>query len=84
MYASVIHPGGAPEWVVKQWVTLLTSKPKSADELQRKRAALAAPLLRLISGDLAKRVEGDETAEDSIVSLMDVDPDADGGDADAY
>jgi hypothetical protein len=73
---------GAPEWVVKQWITLLASKPTSADAVSKKRAALSAPLLKLLSVDLARRSEGTETAEDSIISLME--PVASDADEDSY
>jgi Reverse transcriptase (RNA-dependent DNA polymerase) len=43
-YASIIHPGGAPEWMVEKWMQVLTGK--SADEKTKMAESRVQMLLR--------------------------------------
>jgi hypothetical protein len=50
-YALVIHPGGAPEWVVKKWLTR-QAQAERPDETERSPAESAA-VAQLIESDVA-------------------------------
>lgn len=84
-YATIIRAGGAPDWIVRQWMAGLVGKqPESAVKGEEENAA-AAPVLKLIGDDLAKVNQSLETTEDAIIELMDVAaPEAEAGDSDTY
>jgi hypothetical protein len=69
-YATVIHPGGAPEWMVRQWVAVLAGAPTDADEEGEKETAPPIPLLELMNVDFARVREGAETPEDAVFGLI--------------
>lgn len=69
VYASVIHPGGAPEWAVQQWITSLRLKKLKgvkAKELQ------AFPVLDLVRQDLERVSKKQASIEDAIAELLDL------------
>jgi hypothetical protein len=68
-YASVIHPGGAPEWVVRKWISLLTREAEVAGEAAG--TADEAPVLQLIGKDLAGITGPTTSSDDAVVSLLD-------------
>jgi len=62
-YASVIHPGGSPEWIARQWIH---------DVLQNVDEETRLPLLELIRGDVnALHPRPDvQTSHDEIVAAL--------------
>lgn len=84
-YASIIHPGGAPDWMVRQWLTLLAGTSEEADEDVEKDISPPLPLLKLMGRDLPAASEGVRTPEDAILGLMgEAVTEEDLGDADLY
>lgn len=84
-YATVIHPGGAPEWMVRQWLSLLAGAQEESDEDLEKDVAPPIPLLKLLSEDFARASKGAESPEDAIFGLIGGTADGDDpGDADMY
>jgi hypothetical protein len=82
-YATIIHPGGAPDWVVHGWIAALTGKPRDARGPAEREAE--SPILRLIEEDLEKVRGVPSSADDAIVGLMDrLLPEAEAPDEDAY
>jgi hypothetical protein len=63
-YASLVHPGGAPEWVVKAWL----------DAAARKRAEGIAEqaLAKMIDTDLELVEREDKTVSDLARELIDM------------
>lgn len=70
-YASIIHPGGAPEWVVKAWIEFLQLK-RIAREAQREFKTEPLPILDLIRNDLAQVPEKEISVDDAISELLDL------------
>jgi reverse transcriptase-like protein len=75
-YAAVIHAGGAPGWVVRQWLGTLKVDGRSVDPRSLEREATEdvlrppAALMELIQRDFAKVGERVETAEEAAIELM--------------
>jgi hypothetical protein len=69
-YASVIHPGGAPEWVVRKWMSYLTGKAPSGAGPSAQRPE-ETPVLKLIGEDLAKISHTPSSSDDAVTTLMD-------------
>jgi hypothetical protein len=75
-YAAVIHGGGAPGWVVRQWLGTLKVDGRSVDARSLEREATEdvlqppAALMELIQRDFAKVGERVETAEEAAIELM--------------
>jgi hypothetical protein len=67
LYSTIIHPGGAPEWVVRKWMGLLTGPAVE----QAPERSLDSPLLRMISEDLAKLERVPSSSDDAIRDLLD-------------
>jgi hypothetical protein len=83
IYAAVIHLGGAPAWVVQQWLTSLKGKALQVDlEPAEEKIALPAPLMELIGRDLARIGESTATPEEAAIELMEAAIEA--GEADTY
>jgi len=71
VYASVIHPGGAPEWAVTSWIKFLRLK-KATGVGAKELTTGPFPVLELMRQDL-KRVPQKETSiDDAIADLLDV------------
>ena len=70
IYASVIHPGGAPEWAVQSWIKFLRLKKVTGPRAKELKAH-PFPLLGLMRQDL--EVTRKETSiDDAIAELLDV------------
>jgi len=75
-YAAVIHGGGAPGWVVRQWLGTLKVDGRSVDPRSLEREATEdvlqppAALMELIQRDFAKVGERVESAEEAAIELM--------------
>jgi CRISPR associated protein Cas1 len=86
-YAAVIHLGGAPTWVVRQWLAFLKrSTTGPTDEAPSKETVLLpAPLMEMIVKDLAKTGEEPESPEDAAIGLIEAAAEAaEAVDADMY
>jgi hypothetical protein len=68
-YAQVVHPGGAPEWLVLDWMDLLRN-PKRVEEREKKRTRY--PILKLIEKDLARVAQTESNRDEALQQLMDV------------
>lgn len=68
-YATIIHPGGAPEWVVKSWIDFLRRKKIKKEERRVKTEAL--PILELLRKDLEKVPRKQVSVDDAISELLD-------------
>jgi hypothetical protein len=76
-YASIIHPGGAPEWIVRDWIEALTSKTPRRAKIKRKRKVRdeEPALLKLMGKDVARLKRGKQgkgSPEDVVAKLMDI------------
>lgn len=65
-YATILHAGGAPDWIVRLWISTISAKSPDGSETSK------TPILKLIGDDLAKIDPSIETDEDAIIELMDV------------
>jgi len=83
VYAAVIHLGGAPNWVVRQWLTLLKGEAPDSDVAPEQSVALPKPLMDLIGKDYAKLGEPSESPDEAVIELMEAaveDAEAEGAD----
>src|ERR1017187_1438482 len=64
-YASVVHPGGAPEWVVQKWMDI-SVKPDGAVA----RMPADAPIPKAIKDDLARLKGKPKSQDDAIADLL--------------
>ncbi len=61
-YALLVHPGGAPEWVVESWLKAATSvEPEEA---------IAPPVVKMISDDVETLERQGETFSDIVRALL--------------
>ena len=65
----IIHPGGAPEWVVKSWIEFLRRKKLKKEERRAKSKEL--PILDLLRKDLEKVPRKQVSVDDAISELLD-------------
>jgi hypothetical protein len=65
-YSSIIHPGGAPEWVVRKWLEFLSGLSQQAGEDPQ-----ASRLLAIIGKDLTKLERIATSSDDIIRDLLD-------------
>jgi hypothetical protein len=81
-YASIIHPGGAPEWMVQKWMSLLTGKlAPMAGQAQ----IVESPVQILVRADFEKIRRRPSEPDDVVVDLLDrLVPEAEIGDEDEY
>ena len=70
-YAAVIHPGGAPDWVVKKWMLALTGKSGRTTPQQVAEMVEETPVVKLIGQDLSRIGEQPSSADDVVASLLD-------------
>jgi hypothetical protein len=68
LYAGVIHPGGAADWIVRSWISYLTGKLKADAVVNYEEIA---PILELINADLDKLGGSANSPEDTVVDLLD-------------
>ena len=66
-YASVVHPGGAPEWVVRKWMDA-SVKPDGAAA----RMPADEPIPKAIEDDLARLKGTPRTQDDAVADLLDL------------
>lgn len=66
-YASVVHQGGAPEWIVSAWLDSLSGRrPPVREEWSPERM----PMLRIIGESLARLPEASRSKDETILSLL--------------
>ena len=70
-YASIIHPGGAPEWVVSSWIKFLQLK-KITREAQTEFETHPLPILDLMKKDFEQVTEKEVSVDDAISELLDL------------
>ncbi len=70
-YALVIHQGGAPEWVLKEWLTMLR-RPELSKQADGKKTD-DTPIFELIKNDLAKIGHVAASDENTVADLLDID-----------
>jgi hypothetical protein len=81
-YASIIHPGGAPEWMVQKWMALLTGKIAPKDGQAETAESTVQMLVREDFEKIGRRPsEPDDAVVDLLGRLV---PETDVGDGDAY
>src|SRR5262249_33704740 len=66
-YASVVHPGGAPEWAVRLWLKDVRSARTS-----KQKAKLALPILKLMTHDVSRLSRRANTHDQMVTDLLDV------------
>lgn len=64
-YASVVHPGGAPEWVVRKWMDVSVRPETAAD-----RMPASAPIPKSIEEDLRRLKSAPSTEDEAVASLL--------------
>jgi hypothetical protein len=65
-YASLLHPGGAPEWAINALLTAAVKKhPEKHDEFVTK-----SPVVALLEADIAKVAVGDRTFDEIVARLF--------------
>lgn len=64
-YASLLHPGGAPEWAIKALLTAATNQEKEQSEFVAK-----SPVVALLEADIAKVADGERTFDDLVAKLF--------------
>jgi hypothetical protein len=81
-YASIIHPGGAPEWMVQKWMSLLTGKVAA---MPGQAEVAESPVQMLVRDDFEKIGRRPSEPDDVVVDLLArLVPEADIGDEDEY
>ena len=79
----MVHPGSAPEWVVRKWILELTCSDQAATEREKK--AELPPMAKLIERDLNRIERASEKPDDIVLELLDVESqDIDVADEDLY
>lgn len=66
-YASVVHPGGGPEWAVRLWL-----KDLQGGDASREKAETQFPVLKLVSRDISLLARAPIGQEQLIADLLDV------------
>jgi len=68
-YASVIHQGGAPEWVVARWLDVITGRaePSVAEAKAQDKIAVVTMLREAVPS----AVKPEETAQEAVSTLLD-------------
>jgi hypothetical protein len=69
-YALVIHQGGAPEWVLKEWLKVLRH-PELEISADRKKVE-DTPVFELFKADLAKIGRASASDADAVADLLDI------------
>lgn len=64
-YAGVVHPGGAPEWVVRKWMDVSVRPETAAD-----RMPASAPIPKSIEEDLRRLKSAPSTEDEAVASLL--------------
>ncbi len=66
-YASVVHPGGAPDWVVRKWMDV-SVKPDTATA----RMPRTSPIPKPIEDDLRRLKSPPSSTDEAVASLLDI------------
>jgi hypothetical protein len=68
-YASVIHQGGAPEWVVARWLDVVTGRvqPSAAEAKAQEKIAVVTMLREAAPS----AVKPEETTQEAVATLLD-------------
>jgi hypothetical protein len=69
-YALVVHQGGAPDWVLQEWMKVLR-RPGTESTATIERAE-ATPVFGLIKEDLARIGHAADSDEDAVTDLLDI------------
>ena len=67
-YALVIQPGGAPEWVVRHWLEIITGRQPSTEKTKR---VSRSPIVREMRKDLRRVGHAPASIDDTLANLMD-------------
>ena len=68
-YASVIHQGGAPEWVVARWLDVVTGRVQLSDgEVKAQEKIVVVSMLREAGPSVVKP---EETPQEAVATLLD-------------
>lgn len=70
-YATVIHTGGAPAWVVKNWLAVLSGKRERMLTEEEERFASSA-MSKLIESDLKRMAQQFDDPEEAISRLIEL------------
>jgi hypothetical protein len=68
-YASVIHPGGAPEWILTKWLSVLQGEKASDQETT---LVTSYPALALVKQDLERLDHLEASRDEAVADLLDV------------
>jgi hypothetical protein len=68
LYASIIHTGGAPDWILARWMDILQGRR----EPKRGEPSREIPALNLIDRDLDRLARRDVPRDDAVNDLLDV------------
>jgi hypothetical protein len=66
-YASIVHPGGAPEWVVRKWMDI-SVKPQTATA----QMPVRSPIPKAIEEDLKRLKRPPQSQDEAIAGLLDL------------
>ena len=81
-YAAVVHPGGAPPWILSLWLDLVRGTKRRPGELQ---AAQQQPAYRAVAEGVGELAAPPMSLADTMAALLARDPERDlVGEADEY
>jgi hypothetical protein len=63
-YASIVHPGGWPEWVVRKWMDIKIRPDRAAERMPK-----TAPIPKPIEDDL-RRIRSVPATEDEVIAAL--------------
>ncbi len=66
-YSSVIHPGGAPEWMVSLWFDILGGRDVPVPQAE---SARELAVFQVIAGDVQQLAAADRSREETIAALL--------------
>src|SRR5262249_59467961 len=68
-YASVIHQGGAPEWVVARWLDVVAGRIQPSVEEAKAQEKIA--VVTMLREAVPSAVKADETPQEAVATLLD-------------
>ncbi|MPZ21216.1 MAG: hypothetical protein GEV06_25455 [Luteitalea sp.] len=69
VYASVIHQGGAPEWVVARWLDVVTGRVQPSDAEAKAQEKIV--VLAMLREAVPSAVKAEETPQQAVATLLD-------------
>jgi hypothetical protein len=66
-YASVVHPGGAPEWAVRLWI-----KDVRSARTKKQKGNLTPPILKLMTHDVSRLSSRSGSSDQIVTDLLDI------------